>query len=182
MEPNSMAWKTLSKLYCLCPKKKLRLYFVVPEDIYADFIVCTVVLRMPTVTTNQVEQYVLEIKLKVRVLIGYSHNLIRRGEHFCIKSLNTSLTADGIVSISETEFESFGKVYESSMTVSTEYFQSKSKIFCAIDLLISEPTFPNDYIYADFIVCTVVLRMPTVTTNQVEQYVLEIKLKVRVLI
>ncbi|CAH1766433.1 15443_t:CDS:1, partial [Entrophospora sp. SA101] len=69
MEPNSMAWKTLSKLYCLCPKKKLRLYFVVPEDIYADFIVCTVVLRMPTVTTNQVEQYVLEIKLKVRVLI-----------------------------------------------------------------------------------------------------------------
>nr|CAG8647525.1 11378_t:CDS:2 [Entrophospora candida] len=75
---------------------------------------------------------------------GYSHNLIRRGEHFCIKSLNTSLTADGIVSISETEFESFGKVYESSMTVSTEYFQSKSKILCAIDLLISEPTFPND--------------------------------------
>ncbi|CAI2178789.1 1675_t:CDS:1, partial [Funneliformis geosporum] len=58
-----------------------------------------------------------------------------REGHFRIRSLNTSLIADEIVSISETEFESFGKVDE-IINDSTKYFQPKLKTFCAIDLLI----------------------------------------------
>ena len=53
-------------------EKKIRLYFVIPEDIYADFktqnyltVKDKVASRIPTVITERVEQYVLEIKLEV---------------------------------------------------------------------------------------------------------------------
>src|SRR5437764_4855640 len=51
--------------------------------------------------------------LRGNLFEGYSHNHIMRGGHFRVRSLNaSSLTADEIVSISGTEFESFGKLDE----------------------------------------------------------------------
>ncbi|CAG8598545.1 3550_t:CDS:2 [Ambispora gerdemannii] len=62
--------------------------------------------------------------LRGNLFEGYSHNLIRRG-HFRISSLNTSLTADEIVSIQETEFESYGKVDEIINTVPNIFHQNQ---------------------------------------------------------